>query len=331
MKTTQLSITVASILFVLPWTTVAQEAGLVQSSFAYVFDAVATGALGQVGSDLTGWALGALGISSSNPEEQMEQELQAIEGELQDIEDTLNLVLNELEEIDQTLVQNDCNTLNAETLSAKSLIDSLYLDYQTFVKTAKGGVMPNIYCKAAATSPADCLVEWAKAVLDDSNEGSGVSNALSLISEALLDDGNAQGIIRACIDPTILPIPSVGDFDGGYYSKVLGLVNYYYYYQAIGFMMIAEAEHFDAWINANKPGGSPLNATVYSDICKSQGNVNCNGIVTSGNQLYENLIEQFGISGVPYSDNNVVLNYATATVRSYLQCIAHLPLSIHLD
>ena len=293
----------------------AQESSILGSAFGEVVD----GALGDVGSSLAGWALGAIGISTGDgaTEKEIEDTLNTIENELEDIESTLTGISDELKELDQDLVQMDCDTLAADLDGQLGLITSLYQNYESFISTAKSGTVPLVNCTDALNTPNSCLKAWVNAVLDDNSEGQGVQWALNTIATAFNPQGNANGVIAECMK-TVEP-PKPGDMElhdaNAYWNQTLGLVNYYYAYMVKGLTIYSEASHFQAWMAHGYPGGSPIPSNAdatYETYCTGAGYTICQNVVELQSFIYDSMLKAYETTGAPYTDNDVVLNYKTS-------------------
>ena len=292
------------------------------STTSTLFEAVGKSAANEVGGAAAGWVLGALGLTSGNDSSEIVKQLSEVNSDLVEIENTLKDIDAELVNIQDAIDQLNCDAVSSNTNDARALIDSLASDYMSFVETSSGNgpdgnppALPPTACTTEQKDPSDCLENWANAVLDDATETSGILNAVNQINQALITVGSAQGVIAACLDSSVLPPPTAGEFDDTkYYDQVANLINFYYSYQTRGLLLLVEAYHFKAWLNAGQPAGQPGSVPdATTDICTlaTKGSVitNCNNAIVDTNSVYSNLQEQFELGGAPYTNTNTLLQY----------------------
>lgn len=286
--------------------------GIVTPVIASFFENVGIGAANQVGADLTGWALGALGLSASTPNytNQLNQikddlagiqsSLSAIDTELGSIDSTLNLIAQELQ-------QGNCGTQRASLQGASDGIgrlSNLYTNYKS--------IMAPAFQSPPDTVSIGSMQDWVNQVLADSGYKS--QTAVGAILGTMQQNLSANyGAIYQCVLAITLPPVGIGT-DTIYYNNVSALVNYYYYWQTIGLFMLNEAYHFDAWVFAGSPGGSD---SLYADsvqiVCSNNSNsiTACTNAGINTNLQYNSLLTQFDFAGAPYTDDYNLLFYSS--------------------
>jgi hypothetical protein len=129
-----------------------------------------------------------------------------------------------------------------------------------------------------------------------------------------------------CQVPSIVPPPGGHNnyfgTDIGYYGyndfggeqssgrpTVNSFIGYYYGYQALGLMMLQEADRFEA---QQAVGQTNLTPEEVGDLCDLQkypaAAGDCVDAEVWTNRVYENLLVQFEAAGVPYTDEKVMWN-----------------------
>ncbi len=271
-----------------------------------LFSTLGEGAAGGVSSAATGWAMSAMGLSSgpdySAALAQINSSLQEIIGELDEIQ-------QELAELTAAIQQLDCDTLSSTTLPARTLIDNLSVSYQSFVDTAAGtfndgkGVIPSI----------PQMTTWANTVVDPEN---GVFAQIAAINDALLPAGSAQGIIQACLQPSVIAPPAAYSIDDRtYYDKVANLTNFWYLYQARGLLLVQEAYHFLAQQAEDQDGetGDPTHpGAVCTSATDSDAITYCTMAIEATNSAYTYLGQQLPLAGAPYSGTDTLAQQGAA-------------------
>lgn len=297
---------------------------------------VVEGAENAAGADLFGWVLSAIGVGGEDGsaiDNQISSELQAINTTLVDICNQLAAISSEL----QTLT---CAT-DAQWLSdPASDIDNWYGQYIDFVTDTQQGSPP----------PQTKIATWVNAVLDTDN---GAFHAISQLKD-LGTASTSKGSISDCIaaQTTSVGKPDPGTLDDRpYYEAVVAPIqNWFYGYNTMAYVSIAEAYHYSAWLDAGEPTGEIDN--TLPDVCaggSSSGSpstpatssaATTTAAPTSGststtdsvdfncvqsqtiyaNQLLPWLIEEISIGGAPYStDDSLMANGAGWLIATNLE------------
>ena len=262
-----------------------------------LFLALGKGAASQVSGFAAGWALDAMGLSAKSSDELAA--LRSINGNLETIINQLNGIQQQLQQLNATLQQLNCDWLSSNLTEWLAKIDSLAATYQAFNDVAAGKY------GAPAVPPLESMTTWADQV---TNDVTGVGPALHAISNALLPSGPAQGIIRACLQPGVIPPPAPGTFgDTGYYDHVANLIDYYYAYQVRGLLLLAEAYHFQAEQASGQapPANDP--GKICTEAADPRAKLACTLAYNYTNLVYERLAHQFALAGLPYTDDEVIV------------------------
>lgn len=252
----------------------------------------AKGAAGAAGSDLFGWALSAMGIGGSDTSSQ-------ILSELQEIETTLVDICNELAAIDTELQKLVCATDADWLTEPASAIDTWYADYMDYVTDAQFGAPPS----------QEVMQVWVDEVLDAD------TGALHAITQ-LKDFGTAStssGSIADCIQAQTSAIgapDSESLDDRPYYEAIVAPIqNWFYGYNTIGYTVLVEAYHYQAWVDAGSPSGDI--ATEIPDVCTTSSggtDFNCVQAQTVYNvQVLPWLEQEIAVGGAPYSTDDYVM------------------------
>ena len=284
---------------------VAAQAPLVSSSDSStatdLFKSLAEGAAGEVGGAAAGWAMSAIGLSGHSDDQA--EALASISDQLKTIINQLNELQSSISALTDAIKVLDCDSLSSQLLGDRQLIDALATQYQGFTDEASGAYGP------ATVPPQDKMTQWAA---DVTNETNGVGSAIDGISDLLLSSAAGQGIISACLQPSVIHPPIYGTLgDTDYYNKVANLINFYYDYQAEGLLLLQEAYHYQAQQSFVQAGGTPPPADDPGYICEnatdSSTNFVCTLSIDQTNDLYQRLALQFELAGLPYTDDKVIL------------------------
>lgn len=277
------------------------------SIFTSLFNSAAEGAAGNVGGAAAGWVMGALGLSDGSPDyteqlDKIDQDLQIVISELSSIDAELGLIYDELRIINCTEWQNGLG-------DQKSRIDGLFSNYSTWVNTAStGGRVDSM-----------TIADWVDQVLALGSYSSDqpMDEILLEIADQLYVPINS-GIIPSCVQPIPLPEDNSFGTDTSYYNEVMLYINYYFGYQVRGLMVLNEAYHYRAWVNAGAPISDSLSADSISYVCQNvNAVVNCNLAAAAVNNLYNNLYTQLTAGGAPYTSDDFLFQYHDSST-SYL-------------
>ena len=294
-----------------------------------LFTAVGEGAASAVGGEIAGWVLGAMGLTSSSSE--YTKQLEEIEEKLDSIVTLINDVNDNLTVIEQALAQINCSQQQSSLQTEIGSLTSLYNQYNSMLATAQSG----------DTIPQSIMEDWADQVLAK-NLYAGNTSVETLISTIQVNVNSSTGALYSCIKTVPLPSGNTPMLDTIYYANVYALANYYYYYQAIGLLMLSEAYHYYAWIEAGSPAANDsLTANKIQDVCTYSATSldYCNNVATATNSLYNSLVTQITYAGAPYTNDYYTMQYnATSpvvwvtsledfTTESGAQCQGGLPLT----
>ncbi|MCB0723959.1 MAG: hypothetical protein KDC73_04610 [Ignavibacteriae bacterium] len=270
-----------------------------------LFTAVGEGAASAVGGEIAGWVLGAMGLTSSSSE--YTQQLVQIEAKLDSIVTLINGVNDNLTLIEQVLAQINCSQQQSSLQTEIGSLTSLYNQYNSMLATAESG----------DTIPQSIMKDWADQVLAK-NLYAGNTSVEALISTIQVNVNSSTGALYSCIKTVSLPSSNAPMLDTLYYANVYALANYYYYYQSIGLLMLSEAYHYYAWMEAGSPGANDtLTADKVQQVCNYNGTTldYCNNVATATNSLYNSLVTQITYAGAPYSNAYYTMQYdATSPV-----------------
>ena len=195
------------------------ESSAYSTAIATTFKYVGQGAAKETGEIGMGWALGAMGLTSSSFNWQTE--LSIISAQLDSIIRLLAVADDELSSIDSILNVINCTLEETSLQSELAAIQTYYNTYNTFLLTAQeGDTIPN----------ADMLA-FSNDVINGSGSMPSVEDALNNIA---VNINEQSGVIVACMQS--IPKPGSGTIalDTLYYQQVQSLLNKYYYYQTIG-------------------------------------------------------------------------------------------------
>ena len=262
------------------------------TALSYMFDGIGQGALGTIGGDLVGWSLGALGLAGNSPD--YTNQFNQIIDDLQEINTLLTNIDDELNTINQTLGEINCGNQTASIQNEVGTLNHLYDTYNGFT--------------ADSTHPIDTadVSTWANLVVNGSGSSPSVGLCLSTIKANL---NLNSGALVSCIN--IIPPPSQSGFsyDTTYYNQVNAIVNYYYYWQALGLFMLSEAYHYYAWQAAGSPGSSTFSSDSVQAVCNDNSVTEfyCNEVMVNTNDLYNSLLIQFSYGGASYTNNYTIL------------------------
>ena len=268
--------------------------------------AMAKSAAGKVGGAVAGELLSAIGLGGGN-------DLAPLENELDQINQDLIAIENELSAINTTLIQSECNSEAAQAKPGITQITDAYKLYINIVNNARGVGPPD----NTPTAPTDkTLQDFYDATLGENSDGEPVLiDALSSIDAALREGGGkVQGIIQACLDPSLVTPPSDTALgDTAYYEQVYDLINYYLVWQVRGLWMLQESYLYQAQQavpSKDLPKGvDPSTFPICGAAYTAQQATYCGDAAGAVNNLYEALVDQLKLAGAPYSNSDVVLKY----------------------
>lgn len=269
------------------------------SAITSIFTNIAEGAEGQVGSDITGWVLGAMGIAgSSGPN--YSQQIAKISAQLDSIISLLGDVDNELNQINQTLLVINCSEQTSSLQNEIGEIRELYNQYNGMLSVANVG----------DTLSDTTMRNWSDRVLGNTPGWTSIGEQLSTIETNLESN---TGAVYSCVKALTLPPENMLHGDTSYYNNVDAITNFYYYWQSIGLLLVNEANHYYAWVEAGRPGGNTLSADSIQAVCGSNGNalLYCNDAAIETNQLYNSLITQMTYGGAQYTNNYYIFQYSS--------------------
>jgi plastocyanin len=263
-----------------------------------LFGDVIVGTVNSGTTSIFGWGLSAMGLNDDD-----DAEFAEISAQLATISNQLSEISDQLSEIEQELDQQTCDLETAETtLSARSFIDSLMDTYNGYLATG--------------ATDAELKSFVGTILYGTSNGGVGLQDELVSINEALLNAATAQGVIAACAAAT--GAPTAGTMGSAtYYAELNNLVMYFYAYQTNGLLLLTEAYHFlamESWEQSNS--SSSISPTDAQTICTNAGGnvaIYCAQAAELVDDIYDNVQDQFALSGAPYdvNDQTALLNGTT--------------------
>ena len=237
-------------------------AGEVQSATTSLFRVLDTtvvdkGVGGKLAGRAAGWGLskigGAIGMGE-NESKQISQQLDDIEATLTDIDKELK---NIKDAINQQTCRLDKNNINTDIFKIQTLMD----EYTKFLRETDLTRVPQRHPSLTE------IKTWADTVIVD------IPVALNNIDVALTSQGN-DGILRDCL--RMYPMPG-NVTDNAFFQQAYALLKYYFGFQTKGVMMVVEAHHYLAWIDAGQPKASSDVAT--SDVASSGTDICTNHII----------------------------------------------------
>ena len=269
------------------------------SAIVTMFTNIAEGAEAQVGSDITGWVLGAMGIAGSSGTN-YSQQIANISEQLDSIITLLGDVDNELTQINQTLLANNCGYQSSTLQDAIGEIKELYNQYNAMLSVASVG----------DTIPDTTMRSWSDKVLGNNPGWTDIGSQMGHMQENLESN---SGAIYSCVKALRLPEENMLNGDTSYYNGVDAITNYYYYWQSLGLLLISEANHYYAWVEAGRPGGSTLSADSIQAVCNANGSALyfCNESGIETNQLYNSLLTQMTYGGAQYTSEHFIFQYSS--------------------
>ncbi len=270
------------------------------SAIKSLFMAAGAGATSGIVSTSTGWLLGALGLSDNSPDyteelSKINQSLQVIIGQLEGMQEQLAEINLKLQELSCSLIQT---SLTDQTGRIKHLA-ALYSGYFTTIEN--GGRITNT-----------TISNWVDQVLAEGQYTSQMPMGQILTTMGNLLVQPQSGAVRECVAALAQPGDDTFD-DTDYYFNVVQFTNYYYYYQALGLMLLNEAYHYKAWNVAELENGDIYSSDSVSAVCSDvNAMLYCTKAATYTNIVYNALIEQFTIAGAPYTDYEFLIqNHST--------------------
>jgi hypothetical protein len=313
-----------------PYPTVEPGTSIVSTLFL----SLGQGAGREIGGQLTGWALSAMGLSAQSGPNYTGQ-LNRIEGDLDSMLSVMNTMSNELNAITNAVNNLNCGNQLASVDEDFGAIRELHLLFNSMLSTANGGDTV-----ANAT-----MRDWADQVLAINNYSSRKSVG-EMLNDIKVNLETSNGALVSCM--LTIPKPAAGSYgqDTTYYNKVNSLFTYLYYYQALAMTLITEANHYYAWVHAGSPGHTYTTADSVQKICTDNATSenDCNIVSTEMNDLFNELEGQVTFGGAAYTsesflyqqidENNAYVwvksleDYASATGHS---CGSHMTNSTPCD
>ncbi len=245
-------------------------------------------------------------------------QLSLISNQLQQIQSELSTINSTLVTIDNDLNRQTCDTLEATSIGPyTSRIDNLWIQYQTLLgyNAASGTFSTN-------PDPSAGDIQQFIANANDSpyagyypDGGYSLGTSLTNIWTGLDPAGSgAYGVLADCIKALgQTPAPGTTDDTTYYNNAVLPMEQYYYAYQLEAFQMMAEVYHYEAWQAAGSPIGNAPNVegTTCADTSSSNGGLTpaylCNEVANYIYAGYQQVVDQWGVGGAPYTDSNVIM------------------------
>ncbi|KAL3906534.1 MAG: hypothetical protein SGILL_009232 [Bacillariaceae sp.] len=267
----------------------------------------------EVGEFFAGIGLNRLGLGADQG-----VNMQDIYEELQDIENTLTDIDQDIQKLDADVIAFDCNVMSSGTDSDIATIENFQQSYNNFI----GGIQMNfkVTCDPTQFGPDKCLQTWADDVLD---HNTGVGQALTRIQQTLGGDGNPAGAIGQCM----LKYPlAMNTTDTVFFENMYNYMNYYYNYQAVGALLLVEANRFKAWqttgfqnvTDASDPSSYNAICTDIEDFCAGGDDtaececdvgVYCAGAYAAVKNTYDSVTSQYELVGAPYTNHDMVTYY----------------------
>lgn len=272
-------------------------AGTSGSAMSNLFLSLGKGAASEVGGELSGWALSAMGLSNSSSNYQ--HQINQILNDLNAIEQTLTDIDNTLQAINQAINFQTCSQqagdLDNDIAFIKQVYNSGSQSYHNIIQRINDSVQV----------PTSDMKGFADKVL-----AKGVYSGQEPLSQYLdhmaTNLNRNTGAIVSCMQTINDPVEGVLHGDTVYYNQVNNIFNYYYYWQALGLNLLSEAEHFYAWYEAGQPGGTYTSSDSIQKVCdtNSISKSHCLSVVNATNQMYNDLLVQATYVGAPYSSEN---------------------------
>ncbi len=253
--------------------------------------------------------------------------LDQIQGQLTQIQDQLNQVQDQLTRLQSEQNLGQCSTLLANLNSTLVDLNANHDHYQQLLDDA--AALPTAKDPAQRVKTLDAnFANFAENVLGPgvSVADSPLGKSIGLIDADLRDPGNGlgQGIIQACTKTGfdnwrsgLASHPASGWLDDwGYYRQITNLVLYYQSYQVQALNFIEEAGYFRATelLHQEDPAQQvtpALRASVChlaeQDVPDGSATRLCKNVAAMTRQTYRDLVEQWKLTGRPYSDSETVL------------------------
>mgnify|MGYP002276803007 CR=1 FL=1 len=272
-----------------------------ESFMTSIFKSVATGAAGNIGGTVAGWAMGALGISNTSSGPDYTDQLNKIDTDLQHISTQLSSIGDDLIDISDEIKKLNCSTWQSGLTHNSGIVTDLYSKYSTYVATASG---PD-----SAEIDQATLSNWVDKVLGEGDYASynDMGTLLDQIA-ATIYDGSNSGLLPSCIATIDLPTHGSIGGDTSYYKKVKKYTDYYTNLQIQGLVVLVEALHYRAWETAGSPNPDILAPDSASFVCK-KAKVECSLAADAVNKVYNNLVRQLTVAGAPYTTDDLVMLY----------------------
>jgi len=279
------------------------------SPISKLFTSAASGAASGAASTTSGWALGALGLSDDSPD--YTEQLDKINESLQEIIGQLDAVENQLADINQQLLVLDCSAQQTELTTQTGRIDFLSILYKSYIVSAGGG---------SRVSNAT-LSNWVDQVLAEGQYSSKkpMGEILTTMANQLIHP--SSGAITACV--SAIKVPGNDTFnDVAYYEQAGQFTNYYYYYQALGLMLLNEALHYKAWAVAAAEDNDDYAADSVYNVCSdSHAALYCTKATSFTNAVYNALVEQLTVAGAPYTNDYFMMQNHASEPRLWVKSL----------
>ena len=253
--------------------------------------------------------------------------LDQIQGQLTQIQDQLNQVQDQLTRLRSEQNLGQCSTLLANLNSTLVDLSASHDHYQQLIDDA--AAIPTAKDPAQRVKTLDGNFQnFAENVLGPgvSVAASPLGRSIGLIDADLRDPGGGlgQGIIQACTKTGfdnwrsgVESDPASGWLDDwGYYRQISNLVLYYQSYEVQALNFIEEAGYFRATelLHQEDPAQQvtpALRSSVchlaYEDAPDGSATRLCKNVAAMTRQTYRDLVEQWKLTGRPYSDSEAVL------------------------
>ncbi len=275
------------------------------STFSSIFGSVGESLVDDATGDAFGWVLGSVGVSGFDPNQIEQQLLGEVAAELEVIDQDLKDIIAELDVIEQELAQLNCSSIMSELDDDISHVRSLINDTYNPIVTLAADSMP---------TDSSIIVNFVDLVLNGNGTEKGIEDILSDF-ETVLWNRSDGGIIKLCLDPSIITPPGEGfATDTLYYSQVSTLTDYYYGYYTMALLLYVEATHLNIWQTADSLGlldstYTPSNITTICAIEQSDIQYLCTQADDVMNDTYKSLQIFLTDGGAPYTDRYKIMQY----------------------
>jgi hypothetical protein len=259
--------------------------------------------------------------------DQMTEQLNQIQTQLNQIDAKISQLQIQLAGLSKQIANASCNGLLADLNPYIDTITGVSHLYGTTLTTAEGLPTSPDPTATLATTKADYtnLVTAALGKNANTPVGGPLDKAIAGIHRSLVGEGgNADnGVIHTCAKAGLLNFQAGKATthwvdDRSYYAYVTALVNYYENYEVLALSLVQEATYYqvtqrlaDAHVIISPEQTKSACALKQADA--GDPLQLCRDSATLTDDVYQDLVDEWTLTGRPYSDDKTVLQVGSAT------------------